>query len=135
MGRVDLGCIRDDAANKGLWYEGSNLGRIDSGFGFTEGDGPCRRSDGSFREAFQEASIAWGDWQYAYPRTMVWFLFGERDDTPAVGQGLTYHARLVERGSPLVRLDYVSGTGHGVQDTRAGAELIRDILLNECRPR
>jgi len=134
MSRIDLGCLRYDPANQPLWYDTGNIGTIDRGFGYF-GTGPCERSDFSFRKRFQEASITFGNWQYNYPRTMVWLLFGEQDNTSAVGQGLLFHQRLLAEGSPLVRMNVIPNTGHGTQSSPEGANMIRDIMLNECRLR
>jgi hypothetical protein len=132
MGRIDLGCIRDDPANRELWYVGGAAALIDQGFGFFR-NGPCVRSNAQFRERFRQASVASGEGDYVYPRTMVWFLFGELDSSNAVEQGLIYHEQLVQEGSPLVRKDVVPGTPHAVPSTPQGANMIRDIMLNECR--
>ncbi|HXF04718.1 MAG TPA: hypothetical protein VNM72_04800 [Blastocatellia bacterium] len=136
MGRIDLGCIRDDPANRSLWFPPQGTARlIDLGFGFPDdGTGPCSRSDASFRERFQQASIAFGDWQYVYPKTMVWFVFGQDDLTNAVPQGIIYYERLRQEGSPLIRMETVPNTPHDVPSSREGAEKVRDILLSECRP-
>jgi hypothetical protein len=134
MGRIDLGCIRDDPANRELWYVSGAAALIDQGFGITR-NGPCLRSNRSFRQRFQEASVAFGNNDYVYPNTMVWFLFGELDESNAVEQGLTYYDRLVQEGTPLVRKDVVPGTPHAVPSTPQGANRVRDIMLSECRPR
>jgi hypothetical protein len=136
FGRVDLGCIRDDPTYRRLWYAPSGANTLDRSFGYPgDGTGPCATSDETFRPYFEETSLALGNWQYVYPKTMVWFLFGESDTTNAVAQGLTYHRRLLQAGSPLVRATQVPGTGHGVPATAAGANAVRDIMLRECRVR
>ncbi len=135
MSRIDLGCLKYDPTNQPHWYEDDgSAGTIDRGFGYF-GTGHCTSSNWSFGKRFQEASLAYGDWQYNYPRTMVWFLFGEQDRTAGVGQGLFYHQRLLAEGSPLVRLNVVPNTPHNAQSSPAGANMIRDIMLNECRLR
>jgi hypothetical protein len=132
--RLDLGCLRDDPANQMLWYSGTTPGDIDASFGFT-GGGPCARMDASFREELQEASLAFDDWPYIYPNTMVWFLFGENDQTTTAVHGRVYYEQLIQEGSPLVRMDIVPNTDHIVATTKEGADMIRDILLSECHPR
>ena len=56
----------------------------------------------------------------------------------AVAQGELYHDLLVSEGSPLVRKDIVLGVTHagdtGLYNSREGTNLIRDVLINECRP-
>jgi len=135
MGRLDLSCIQDDPANKALWLQSATR-IIDGGFGFPrDGSGPCSRGDVSFREKFQQASVSFGAADYFYPRTLVWFLFGEQDDTNATAMGLTYYDRLVSEGSPLVRKDVLPKVTHGIKDSPEGARKILEILVNECRPR
>ena len=88
----------------------------------------------SRKRPHREASVAsgWGD--YFYPRTLVWFLFGENDE-PNIKRGMTYHDLLIENGSPMVGLDVLPGVAHGVHRNPQGADKILDILINECRPR
>ena len=152
MGRMDRSCIRDDAGNASVAFPDWATRIIDAGFGFLPpGDahdfnpfqapavGPCARGDSSFREKFRQASVASGDADYVYPRTMVWFVFEGIDDTHAVAMGTTYYDLLVKMGSPLVRKTVVPDVNHagpnGLYNSPKGIESIRDILLNECRPR
>ena len=133
-GRLDLSCLRDDPANEVMLY-GRNAGMLDQGFGYPpDGSGPCARGDTSFRDQFRRASVASGDGDYSYPRTLVWFLFGENDE-PNIKRGMTYHDLLIENRSPMVRLDVLPEVPHGVHRTPTGADKILDILINECRPR
>ena len=143
MGRLDRGCSPDDPA-----YITSELMRklIDTGFGFVPpGDyralnpndvpatGPCSRGDLSFREKLRQASVASGEGDYIYPRTMVWFVF-EGIAGAEVALGTAYYDLLVKAGSPLVGKTVVPDVDHGgLIRSRNGAEKIRDILLNECR--
>ena len=78
--------------------------------------------------------MASGQGDYFYPRTLVWFLFGENDE-PNIKRGMTYHDLLIENRSPMVRLDVLPGVPHGVHRNPQGADKILDILINECRPR
>lgn len=134
--RLDLGCLKYDPANQTAWFgDFGTAGLIDEGFGYTADLGPCTTSNWSFRKKFQAASITFGDWQYNYPRTMVWFLLGAQDTTASLGQYAFYHQRLLAEDSPLVRYNVVPNTGHGVQQTPEGANMIRDAMLNECRLR
>lgn len=136
MGRVDLGCLKYDPANQTAWYkDGASSGTIDEGFGYKANLGPCTRSQFTFRKRFQEASVAYGDWQYNYPKTMVWMLLGAQDTTPSLGQSRFYYQRLSDAGTPFLHFDVVPNTAHGVQNSPTGANMIRDIMLNECRLR
>jgi hypothetical protein len=143
MGRLDRGCSPDDPA-----YITSEPMRklIDTGFGFVPpGDlrvinpndvpaiGPCSRGDLSFREKLRQASVASGEGDYIYPRTMVWFVF-EGIAGAEVALGTAYYDLLVKAGSPLIGKTVVPDVDHGgLIRSRSGAEKIRDILLNECR--
>lgn len=135
MGRIDLGCLQTDRAQAALWYPPSSAGTIDRGFGYdARGDGPCLGQSEAARPLLEAASLAFGsDRDYVYPRTMVWFVNGENDLSNAVPQGLSFYERLLAEGSPLVRRSIAPGTPHATPSTRAGAEMIRDILLAECR--
>jgi hypothetical protein len=132
--RIDLGCDRN---NKQFWCGEYIAARYhDVSFGFlADSSGPCASSDYSFLELFKDASISVDDWDYVYPKTMVWFLFGENDIPTWVANGMTYYERLIQEGSPLVRVDTVSNTPYIVHNTKEGAEKIRDILLTKCKCR
>ncbi len=136
MGRMDLGCIRDDPANEALWYGSGSASTIDRGFGYLEpGTGPCSSGDDGFRSQFAEASIAAGQNDYVYPKTLVHFLFGAEDVGNAVPQGVTYLERLRAEGTPLLGIDTLPGVPHAVPSARTGADRIRDLMLAECRAR
>jgi hypothetical protein len=135
FGRIDRGCIRDNPADSALWYDAAGAGVIDRGFGFSPGGGPCSQQDTSFRAAFQEASVGFGDWTYAHPKTMVWFVHGALDDTNGPEQGDAYRDRLIQAQSPLVNRDIVPNTPHQTPSTAVGADKIRDIMVAECKPR
>ena len=146
MARVDLLCSADpaNAAFKDVAEWAKNL--MDIAFGFpplgdrgTASSGPCARADATFTERFRLASVASGGGDYVHPQTLVWFAFeGIADDSGAVAQGELYHDLLVSEGSPLIRKDTVPGVTHagatGLYNSREGTNLIRDILINECRP-
>lgn len=136
MGRLDLSCIRDDPANASLWLRDPSPLIIDQGFGFhRDGSGPCSRQDRAFRERFQQASVSFGDADYFYPRTFVWFVFGEKDTTNATGMGMTYYDRLIDARSPWVRKDVLPNVTHDIKDSLDGSNKIINILVKECRPR
>ena len=134
--RLDIGCLRENPSLQALWYSQNNRNNVDWGFGYpNDGSGPCGRRDTSFRSAFQQASVAFGNWPFVYPRTMVHFLFGGDDITATAGHGKYYHDVLVQAGSPLVREDIEPNTPHDTVSTAQGANMIRDAFLNECVPR
>ena len=104
-------------------------------FGFYDDDGPCLTRDETFSDEFAAASLSnLEPADYLYPDTMVWFVFGELDESSAVGQGITFFDRLVEAGSPLVELTIAPRTPHATPSTRQGARAIHDALLDSCRP-
>ena len=137
MNRIDLGCLRDDPAQSGFWYTPAQArNRLDQGFGFpNDGTGPCSLADQSWTEAFREASLTIGDWEYSYPSTLVWFLLGENDTSAAVAHGLNFYERLLQERSPYVQLDTIPNTGHGVPATPEGAERVTEIVLQQCLAR
>ena len=153
MARMDRSCARDDAKDASLTFPDWATRVIDAGFGFLPpggalsfapnevppAAGPCARDEPSFREKLRQASIASGEGDYVHPRTMVWFVFEGIDDTHAVAMGTVYHDLLLERKSPLVRKTVVPDVSHsgpkGLLGSRNGADKVRDILLEECRPR
>ena len=152
MGRMDRSCARNDPANATVAFPDWATRIIDAGFGFLpRGDpgsfnpfqapasGPCAKGQASFGEKFRRASVASGEGNYVYPRTMVWFVFEGIDDTHAVAMGTTYYDLLVKESSTLVRKTVIPDVTHagpnGLYNSRAGVEKVRDILLTECRPR
>ena len=97
------------------------------------------RSGRRIREKFRRASVASGDGDYVYPTTMVWFVFEGIDDTHAVAMRTTYFDLLMKVGTPLVRKTTIPDVSHagpkGLYASSSGTLAVRDILLNECRPR
>ncbi len=71
---------------------------------------------------------------YFYPNTLVWFVLGGGDTTGAAPHGLAYYSRLIRERSPLVHIDLLPNVPHAIATTPAGAGLIRDVLVRECRP-
>jgi hypothetical protein len=146
MGRLDRGCTPGDPA---LIRVESMRKLIDTGFGFippgdtrtmrpddVPANGPCVRGDPSFREKLRQASVASGEGDYVYPRTMVWFVVEGIDSGGAAALGKTYYDLLMKSGSPLVGRTVIPGVDHsGLIRTRIGADTIRDVLLRECRSR
>jgi hypothetical protein len=82
---------------------------------------------------FEEASIALGGNDYVHPNTLVAIVLAGGDNVGALVQGHTHYARLIREGSPLVYFDIISGAPHGLGE--AGPAVIRDLFLQECRPR
>jgi len=130
--RLDVGCLHDDGA-AAAWFNLESRRYVDWGFGHpSDGSGPCARQDQEYRRAFQDASLALGEWEYHFPHTMVWFIAGARDDTATVVQGRLFQERLAQAASPLLGSSTVADAAHLTADTQQGGDAIRDILLREC---
>ena len=131
FGRTDLSCM--------LGLHGPAT-LADRSLGYPpDGSGPCYNRDASYSARFRLSSVASGEGDYMHPRTMVWFVFEGIDDRYAVAKGRTYYDLLVKEGSPLVEEttipDVAHGGPNGLYNSQEGVAAIRDILINECRPR
>lgn len=134
LSRLDLACIRDDTPGN-YYFPLAGRRLMDQSFGQpSDGSGPCSRSDPSIREALRRHSQVLAAGDFDYPDTEVWFLFGAKDDSSAVPQGMLFYDKLKESGSPRVFLETVPKTPHETPSTRKGATKIRKILLKECVP-
>jgi len=133
--RVDIGCYGNDSLNIPLWFSASDRNIADWAFGYeADGSGPCAQRNASFRTTFQNSSLAYGTWSYVYPRTMLHFLYGDQDHTTTASHGRYYYNLLHAAGSPRLQIDTVPNTPHTIVSNTVGANMIRDVLLNECRP-
>jgi hypothetical protein len=134
--RIDHGCIEDtsDPGNQALFYKDrSGRGLINWSLGLPQDYGACVDQNETCRTLFEEASLAFDDnWQYYYASTMAAFVFGEDDLGTTAVHGLYYHNRVLQAGSPLVRMDVIDGADHFVASTQRGMDAITDILVNEC---
>jgi hypothetical protein len=161
MARMDRSCARpddksdekNDAKSASLTFPDWASRVIDAGFGFfppggpqalapgglAPASGPCARDEPAFREKLRQASVASGDGDYVHPRTMVSFVFEGIDDSHAVAMATTYHDLLIEKKSPFVQKTVIPDVSHsgptGLYANRGGADKVRDILLETCRPR
>jgi hypothetical protein len=135
MGHIDIGCLDDDPINRDFHYSDRAREFMDVSMGYPGGEGPCTNRDESARAAFEDASIAGGGNDYVHPNTMVWIILGGADQVGALPQGHAYYERLAREGSPLLRIDILSGVPHGVNRVSEGADRIRDAFLRECRLR
>jgi hypothetical protein len=127
-------------------------GFIDLGFGFippgglevfdpfkAPAVGPCARGEASFGATFRQASVASGEGDYVHPGTMVWFVFEGIDDVHAAAMARPTmtcwwngdRRTFAKRPSPT---SPIAGPT-GLYASRKGADKVRDILINECRPR
>jgi hypothetical protein len=149
LARIDRSCNWRDPANASVAIPEVMRTVVDAGFGFLPpGDprnfnsnnipatAPCTSGDASFREKFRQASVASGEGDYVYPRTMVWFVFEGIDSSHAAAMGAAYYELLMRAGSPLVGKTVVPGVDHGglIRNPTA-VEKIREVLLKECRSR
>ena len=150
FGRLDRACSSD--ATDQL-FAGSAWGRnvMDAGFGGragtfagsalaggwdVPGSGPCATSDVESREMFRQASVASGDGDYTHPTTSIAFVI-EGIVGMEVAHAADYRDLLRREGTPWVSHDVVPGVEHegvnGLYNDRAGTDLIRDLLIAECR--
>ncbi len=130
--RVDSACLFSNATAS-LFQGASDRGLIDLAFGYpNNGTGPCARRDPNFQPVFGEASIAFGSWQYVFPQTVVWSVFGGQDTSSTAIHGRYFYQFLLDAGSPQLHTETLSSAGHFVSANAAGANLIRDMMLSEC---
>jgi hypothetical protein len=133
--RIDWGCLPSTTPNPATLYEAESAKRVDLGYGFPKGSGPCFQQDPSYVTVFQDASQAFATHDYYFPRTLVWLVTGEQDTTAAPAQAAILLDLLLQEGSPLIQQSTAPNTGHNVPGSVDGANLVRDILLGDCVPR
>lgn len=134
--RLDHACL-EDAAHGDLFDDLNGRSTNDLAFGYpNDGSGACARERRLWRETFRRTGVAVDDeWTYRYPATQVAFLFGAADPTVTGRHGAYYHDWLLQAGTPLLTRTDVPGSGHIPSGDPAGAVLMRDLFLAECRPR
>jgi hypothetical protein len=142
MSRVDLGCLDFTtwpAQCVGLIpaasvctadqlqcnYAGSNLPLIDGAYTPLT---PCSSHDASFAATFLADSHMAPDAVYAFPRTRVHQILGDRDCSLALPFGILWYEALTSDKAQ----DIVAGTGHATFGTDAGANAIRDAIDTGC---
>ncbi len=134
--RMDLGCLEGPPFHGfPTAYSLDSAERIDAGFGFYDGTGPCINHNAAFEPAFDTASL--NDLppdQYVFPQTLVWFVFGALDTSVARGQGLLFRSRLLNSGTPLIGMSVAPNTPHATPSTNEGANRIRLVLEEGCVP-
>jgi hypothetical protein len=132
--RVDQGCLHDDPAYSALFLPLQGRQTSDLSFGFpADGTGPCAVQDTSARPDFEDASLALGDWLYNFRRTSLAFIMGGMDTTYTAQEGLVFHNKVIEEGSPNVTLETVAGAPHFVTDITAGAVQLEQTLRAVCQ--
>ncbi|MAG70967.1 MAG: hypothetical protein QF634_12670 [Vicinamibacterales bacterium] len=150
FGRLDRACSSDPEDQP---FAGSVWGRnvMDAGFGGragtfaggtlaggwdAPGSGPCATSDLESREMFRQASVASGDGDYTHPTTSIAFVI-EGIVGMEVAHAADYRDLLRREGTSRVSHDVVPGVEHegvnGLYNDRDGTDLIRDLLIAECR--
>jgi hypothetical protein len=144
MSRVDLGCLDFDAwvdecqqvpdgttcepAGVQCNYSGSNFDHIDGPY---LPDTPCESQDADFAATLLADSILSPDADLDFGATPVHQLFGERDCSPALPQGVVWYDAVTSAKTQT----FVADTGHSTFATEAGASAIRRVLDEECAPR
>lgn len=141
MSRVDLGCLDFEAwvdecqevpdgtscepAEVQCNYAGSNFENIDGAY---LPDTPCALHDESFADTLLADSILSPDADLDFGATPIHQLFGERDCTPALPQGVIWYDAVTSAKQQT----FVPETGHTTPGTREGAAAIRRVLDEEC---
>jgi hypothetical protein len=134
--RLDHACIQDDPNYSNLWFPNTVRANVDQSFGYlTYGSGPCYAKDPNYRPTLQDRSVAFGNWQFYYPGTLVSFAFGETDTTTTRYHGQFFYDFMVQAGSPHLSMDVIPGTGHAIVGTTVGANYLRDHFIGQCVPR
>ncbi len=133
--RIDWGCLPGTGPIPAAEYDEEPANTIDLGYGFSAGTGPCRNHDPSFLTVFQGSSEAFDIHDYYFPNTLIWLVVGDQDTTAAPAQAEILLDLLLAEGSPLLMKSVAPNTPHNVPNSVEGANLVRDILLNQCVPR
>ncbi len=133
--RVDKSCVLDPAHPE-LYGDAGERNTIDWGFGYAnDGSGICAQGNVAQLSRFQNASLAFNAWFYVYPHTQVAFLIGANDPTTTAKHGAYFYNWLVNAGTPLITYETVPGADHFTTEVQAGADMMRNKLLNECHIR
>lgn len=134
--RLDYACI-EEAAHGELFDTLNGRSTNDLAFGYpNDGSGICARQRGAWRETFRRTSVAVdGEWTYRYPGTLIAFLYGTDDPTVTGRHGKYYRDWMKQAGTPLLESPGIEGGDHVPSGDPAGAAVMRDIFLEECRPR
>ena len=122
-------CMRR-TGEEDFWFADDTRAFIDRGFGFYE-NGPCYRSDASFIDRWNQASVATGATggsDYTHPVTRIHFIRGEFDDGMRAPSE-EYRARLIAGGSPWVSMEIAAGTQHAVLGSEVGRNAVRAAIL------
>jgi hypothetical protein len=102
---------------------------FDASYGFFHRDGPCYRSDASFRQQWVRDSVDTGGFVYRYPHTRLLLLLGS-DDNPAIAaHQQLYQRKLQQAGSPHLDQNTVAGMTHAITASSQGLSLISGFLL------
>lgn len=133
--RLDYACLQDED-NETLFDSDNGRNTSDLAFGYpNDGSGICARQKSAWSATFRRTSVAVdGEWNYRYPATQIAFLFGTDDHTVTARHGEYYRDWLEQAGTPLLTRSSAGGAHVPSGDT-AGAAIMRDLFLNECRPR
>jgi hypothetical protein len=141
MSRVDLGCLGGDEwaaecrqlpdgtscepAGVQCAYQGSNFEHIDGAY---LPETPCELHDQAFADTLLADSILSPDADLDFGATPVHQLFGERDCSIALPQGVLWYDAVTSQKAQT----FVPETGHGTPGTVEGAAAIRRVLAEEC---
>jgi hypothetical protein len=133
--RLDYSCVLD-ADHADLFGKQGERNTIDWGFGYpNDGTGICAQQTQAEIERFQNASLAYDQGSFVFPNTLVAFVIGENDATTTAHHGEYFYNWLVDAGTPLLTYETVPGADHFTTGVQAGADVMQNKLLNECRVR
>lgn len=139
VSRMDVACFgTDDPDLKAAeWPE--NLRRNRAGplndrlMGWENNGDYCRKGSGPKEALRQLQAISLASptepRDYSFPRTKVNFVNSEADGTHANHQGRIYYEKITSTKAWYE----IPGRAHGIERTKEGAKIIRELFLNECK--
>lgn len=132
--RLDYACLNlPNNPHPELAYSSQERRETDLGFGFSGSGGPCARQDATHTSTLQEASVAFGRWNFALAETQVGFIRGERDNTFARKHSDYFETFLHGIARRPIHSQTIPNTGHITFASEAGGDAIRDYMLSYCR--
>jgi hypothetical protein len=126
-GAIEKGCshLSQDSA---YWYPLNIAKIVDSSRGYSK-NGPCQTHNLTWASAWREEGVSTGGSDYYHPTTRVHLIIGALDASWVKMNAGDYKDRLLIDGSPMVSSETIDGMGHGLPDSPAGREALRQALL------
>jgi hypothetical protein len=134
FGRIDYGCGCNGTApkspcgtrNKSCYGAGSTAQRLTEA---AYGNGDCGTHNDQDLALWDHDSVSAPDATYSYPNTDVHFLFGGRDTSSAVPQGLLFANQIKSQKE----IACVADAAHDITEVLDGANQIVSDLTNYCK--